>query len=750
MPGPSAFIPAHDQGLVHLRARPQCHIISHGETALVAGADGELIATEEHGLFVRETRVLSHHALRVGGRRLIPVSRSPVRQDQWHSYYLVAPRGKTGAPQARAGDAAKAGLELLLVRTVGEGLHEDVHLTNHADDDVEVMLELRADGDFVGQDEAGQPESPRGRLVRAIADTNATVDRRWRYRAQRKDPGDGVTRTLDMTLQLRVDQAPEPADDARQVRFRIRLPARGAWHACLHWEVSVDGDALPPPPCPGGDSAALRERIHPAWIDESLVANDGRRSTHGLQIDVVGLLARAQRDLHALRLPRFDAGGAWTVAAGAPAYLALFGRDMLTTGWQSALLGTQILDRSLGVMAETQGTRRDDWRDEAPGRMLHEARETPEARLNERPTGRYYGSLTSSGLYPFALAQLWDWTGDRARVTPMIEPALRALRWLDNEAQQVPGPFYAVRTRSSKGLDNQTWKDSSESIVDLEGSIVPQPVATCEEQAIVYATKQSFAGMLEDLGRLDEARTLRREADELKRRFNEHFWLEETGFLAMALDPKGRAIASIGSNALRCLASGILEPAIARKVAERAFAPDMFSGWGIRTLSSEHAAYNPHGYHVGAIWPVEHGPFALGLRRYGETERCHRLCLAQFQLADLCEGRRLPECVSGHGRDALHPFPAVYVSANAPQAWSASTPIVLVQALLGIRAQAGHTLWLDPCLPEWLPELRLHGLRVGSAAVDVHFLRDADGKTHFDVLDGSENLQVRRGVPDDP
>lgn len=743
-------LPSHDQGLVHLRARPQCHIITHGETALVAGLDGELLAGEDHGLFVRETRVLAAHALRVGGQRLIPASLSPARQDQWHGYYLVAPRGKAGAPQSRQGDAANAGLELLLVRTVGEGMHEDLRVSNHTDRDVEMVLELRADGDFVGQDEAGNSDTSRGRVVRAVADTHAAVDRRWRYRAQRKDPGDGLTRTREMTLQLQVDHPAEPADDPCRIRFRLRLPARGTWHACLRWAVSIDGDALPSPPCPAGDAAALRERMHPAWVEASVLADDGRRSTQGPQIDVVGLLARAQRDLHALRLPRFDADDAWTVAAGAPAYLALFGRDMLTTGWQSALLGTEILARSLGLMAEMQGTRRDDWRDEAPGRMLHEAREDPAACLNERPTARYYGSLTSSGLFPFALAQLWDWTGDRARVAPLIEPALRALRWMDEEALQVPGPFYAVRTRSSKGLDNQTWKDSSESIVDLDGRVVPQPVATCEEQAIVYASKQSFAGMLEDFGRLDEARRLRCEADELKRRFNEHFWLEETGFLAMALDPKGRAIPSIGSNALRCLASGILEPAIAKKVAERAFAPDMFSGWGIRTLSSAHAAYNPHGYHVGTIWPVEHGPFALGLRRYGAIEQCHRLCMAQFQLADLCEGRRLPECVSGHGRDALHPFPAIYVGANAPQAWSASTPVVLVQALLGIRAQAGHTLWLDPCLPEWLPELRLRRLRMGQAVVDVHFQRDAHGRTHFDVLDGSDGLRIRQGVPDDP
>lgn len=745
---PTLEPPCHDRGLVHLRTRPHRQIVSHGETALVMDQEGEIRPDEDLGLFVRGTRVLSQHAWRAGGRRLIAVSVSAARQDQWHGYYLLPARAEPDK-EPRA-PAAQQGIEVYVSRIVGEGMHEDVCVTNHSGREVAFVLELRAAADFVGQDEAGTQAPGRGRVSAGTADTAEGVNRRWRYRAKRTDPLDSNVRTLSVSLHLDIAHAAESSNDTGDVRFHIRLKPQQQWKVCLCWRVDWEANTLPSPPCPNSRSAALCERIQPAWLREAAAVADARGEGDAGQVDVVDLIERARRDLRALRLPRLDTADGWTVGAGVPAYLATFGRDILTTGWQSAMLGCELMQGGLAVMADIQGKRRDDWRDEAPGRILHEARNVPAAWLNERPTGRYYGSLTSSGLFPFVVGQLWQWTGDPARVQRFIEPALRALRWMDEEAMQVPGPFYAVRTRSPKGLDNQTWKDSSESIVDLDGRVIPQPVATCEEQAIVYVAKRDLADVLDALGRRDEARILRRQAEELKKRFNDRFWMPETGFLAMALDPTGKPIASVGSNALRCLASGIVEPEVAAAIVVRAFAPDMFSGWGIRTLSSAHAAYNPHGYHVGTVWPVEHGPFAFGLRRYGFVERCQQLSLAQFQLAGLLEGQRLPECISGHARDHLHPFPAIYAAANAPQAWSASTPVVLLQALLGLRPDAPRrTLWLDPCLPDWLTDIRLERIRVGQGSVDLRFRRDNDGVTRYDVTAGDDVVHVRRGVPEE-
>lgn len=729
MDAPHALDDAEDLSLLHLRARAANHVISHGDTALVMDNDGAIAAPGDAGLYVHETRMLSRHRIRANGRPLLPVTLAAPRQDQWHGYYLLVPDGRALATQETKSGAATDSIELHLVRTLGEGMHEDLSLTNHSPRTRRIRLAIELDADFAGIDEVQKPPK-RGRVRTRSETQDDALLVHWDFRARHTRRGGG-TRRIHRSLTLRVTPAEgvEFADGV--LSFEVRLESQQHWHACLQWQACVDGELLPCPPCAMHSNGEKTK----AWL-----ARATRMEAASLSMPGIGLvLERGRRDLHALRLPRYDDGDdAWVMAAGAPNYLALFGRDVLTAGWQALPWGPEPLRGALKVLAGLQGKRNDDWRDEQPGRILHEARVDPAAALEQRPHGRYYGSLTSAALYPLSVAELWRWTADRELVGALIDPALRALRWLEQNAKQVPGSFYAISTRSSQGLDNQTWKDSSESIVDPEGNVVEQPVATCEEQGIVFASKRRFAQVLDAFGRHDEARRLRREAKALRERFLDRYWLDDAGFVAMALDPSGKPIQTVGSNGLRCVASGILDDARAAKMAERAFADDMFTGWGIRTLSSRHPAYNPYGYHRGTVWPVEHGPFALGLRRHGLADLCERLCKAQFELACLCAGHRLPECVVGHPRDMLHPFPAVYPAANSPQAWSATTPVALVQALLGLQAFAPQRqLWLDPRLPEWLPELRLIGLRVADAVIDLEVRRDENG-TRFDVtrLDG--------------
>jgi glycogen debranching enzyme len=365
--------------------------------------------------------------------------------------------------------------------------------------------------------------------------------------------------------------------------------------------------------------------------------------------------------------------------------------------------------------------------------MLHESHTGPLSALEYVPHGRSYGSITTSPFYPFVVASLWHWTGDPGVVAPFVEPALRALRWRDAHVR-TPRGFYAYETRSSQGVKNQGWKDSGDAIVDVDGRDVAPPIATAEEQAFVYTGKLFFAELLWWLGRKDEASRLRHEAGELKARFNETFWMEDEGFLAMAVDGRDRPVRSIGSNAGHCLAAGIVDEAHASAVADRLMAPDLFSGWGVRTLSSAHPTYNPYSYHRGSVWPVEQGPFALGFMRYGLHAHVARLAAAVFDAAALFDFHRLPEVFSGHAKDDEHPFPAIYPGANSPQAWSASTLFTIVQALLGLYPYAPlHTLVVDPHLPEWLPELVLRNLRLGDASIDLAFRRDG-ARTRFEVL----------------
>lgn len=283
-----------------------------------------------------------------------------------------------------------------------------------------------------------------------------------------------------------------------------------------------------------------------------------------------------------------------------------------------------------------------------------------------------------------------------------------------------------------------------DAIVDADGSQVDPPIATCEQQAYVYVAKQLFSELLWWLGERREARRLFREAAALKKRFNHVFWMEDEQFVAMGLGPDGRQIKSIGSNAGHCLAAGIVADERVKAVATRLLRDDLFTGWGVRTLSSNNPAFNPYSYHRGSVWPVEHGTFAIGFARYGLFDELQTMCRAQFEAASLFESYRLPELFAGHQRDTEHPFPACYPGANSPQAWSASAVFCFVQALLGLYPYAPlRALMVDPHLPDWLPEMTLANLHVGDAVTSIRFFRTGT-KSDYEVLDRRGTLHVIR------
>jgi glycogen debranching enzyme len=264
-------------------------------------------------------------------------------------------------------------------------------------------------------------------------------------------------------------------------------------------------------------------------------------------------------------------------------------------------------------------------------------------------------------------------------------------------------------------------------------------------QALIYASKLHLSEVLWWLDELDLAKKLLEEAQELQKRFNETFWMEDEGYFALGLDSRKEQIKSIASDPGHCLASGIVDKALAGRVAKRLMADDMFSGWGVRTLSADHPAFNPYAYHRGTVWPVENAIFALAFARYGLHDLMHKLCAAQFEAAALFDYYRLPEVFAGHQRDQQHPFPALYPKANWPQAWSASAPFTHLQALLGIYPYAPlNTLLLDPHLPEWLPEITVHKLLVGQARVSIRFFRTPDRRTDYEILDKRGTMHVVR------
>ena len=749
--GPREAAPAQDdRTLVRLRVRPGTTYVSSGRSVLATDDDGAVRPKLDRGLFVDETRLLSRYRHLIDGAPPQLVSASNVAQRSWLGYFIVRPPG--GEPR-RERDAISAAaqetLELRLSRYVGGGLHEDIDLTNFARWPVQVRLELEIEADFADPAETSGERQQHGRRSSTWRAGEGFWEHETTYEAAHaySHQGRAGTATFGRGVIVRFSNVTSPPQrTGRRVAFSVALEPHACWHCCVDVVPRVDDRTLVPDygcrsfTAPDNE---LERRTRRFLAD---AASFSTPDSGTLSPVVAGALEQGKRDLAALRLFDLDIDDdAWTVAAGLPLYVALFGRDTLTAAWEAAPVSLALMRGTLPVLARWQGRGRDDWRDEEPGRMLHEAHTGPLASLNYTPHARSYGSLTTSGFYPFVVAQLWHWCADKALVQPYVDPAVAALKWLTDRSDRNRDGFFDYQTRSTMGMENQGWKDSGDAMVHADGSAVKTPIATCEEQGIAYAAMFNLAEVLWWMGRRDEAKHLASRAVTLKKRFNEAFWMADEGFYAMALDGDGRQVRSIGSNALHCVATGIADEALVPRTLDRLFAPDMFTGWGVRTLSSEHPSYNPYAYHRGAVWPVEHGPFAVGAYRYGGHERVEQICRAQFETAALFDHFRLPECIAGHQRDEDHPFPAVYPAANSPQAWSATTVYTLLQALLGLQPYAPlRMLFIDPFLPAWLPEITISRMRVAQAVVSLRFYRKPDGGSDYEVLEKEGALHVVR------
>lgn len=708
--------------LVRIRPRPSIEQISRGRSVLSTTREG-LVVHADHGLFIHETRLLSRWCYRIDGDTPRPNAYSVVRQDQWLGYYLLSAPG-VDAPPIDDGSGmvpaeSRTTLELRVMRHIDDGLTEEIALTNYTNETTSFVFSIDVDADFADNAEVHRRRQSGTRTIH-WNDERLTFD----YRIE------SLHRAVEIA-------APGATYDDHRLTYAITLGPKEQWCTTIRFTAFLDDKRFESPP-------EYERRALQVFADETTKFESPQSTT--ITHDVLLTLEQARADLASLRLFDLDRDlRAWTVAAGVPLYVALFGRDTLTTGWQAGILGPDIMTGTLDALAKLQGTRVDDWRDEQPGRMLHEAHTGPLSMLDRNPRRRSYSSITTSRLYAFITAELWHWTGDKNLVRPFIEPALRALQWCDRYGDLDGDGFSEYKTRSPMAPVHQGWKDSPDAIVYEDGAPVEPPIATCEEQAFLYIAKLHLAETLFFLGERDLARKLHHEASELKKRFNDAFWMEDEGFFALALDSQKRQVRSIASNAGHCIAAAISDASLVERVVDRLFEPDLFSGWGIRTLSADHPRYNPYSYHLGSIWPVEHGTFALGMWRYGLYDRMHQIARAQFDAAALFEYHRLPELFGGHPRDAQHPFPGLYPNANPLQAWSSSSVFLLLQAMLGLYPYAPlKMLIIDPHLPPWLPEITLRDLRVGKATVTIRFRRGDDGRTRHRILEKRGKLHVVR------
>jgi glycogen debranching enzyme len=427
--------------------------------------------------------------------------------------------------------------------------------------------------------------------------------------------------------------------------------------------------------------------------------------------DVRHTYRRSLVDLAALRFypDGASASSAALPAAGLPWFMALFGRDSVIASYQALPFHPELAATTLRTLARLQARDDDAFRDEEPGKILHELRLGELAYFRERPQSPYYGAADSTPLFLVLLDEFHRWTGDDAFVRELEASARAALEWIDRYGDRDGDGFVEYQRRNTEtGLENQCWKDSWNSIVWPDGSLASAPRAVCEIQGYVYDAKRRCARLAREVWDDEElAERLNVQADALQRRFHERFWVEQTGFVALALDGQKRPVPTVTSNPGHLLWSGILFDDAAAAVAERLFREDLYSGWGVRTMASSEGAYNPLEYHNGTVWPHDCSLIAAGLARYGFRDEAARMASAVFEAATRFN-YRLPEVFAGYDR-RLTGFPVEYTTACSPQAWAAGTPLLLLRVLLGLEPVDG-SLRTNPVLPPEIGHLELCGI----------------------------------------
>jgi glycogen debranching enzyme len=450
-------------------------------------------------------------------------------------------------------------------------------------------------------------------------------------------------------------------------------------------------------------------------------------------------------DLHMLKTSLL---GDEFFAAGLPWFATLFGRDCLVTSLQTLAHGSHIAADTLRLLATYQGNQVNEWRDEQPGKILHELRLGELARVGKIPHTPYYGTIDATPLFLVLISRHASWTGDLSLFQELRSHVERALEWIDRYGDAAGDGYLSYLSNTKEGLINQGWKDSGDAIVTADGRFAQPPVALVEAQGYVYDAKMSIAALYDRVGERERAATLRKEATQLKARFNQDFWLEAEGFYALALESGKRPCRVISSNPGHALWSGIVDLDRAGRVVDRLMKPDLFNGWGIRTLSTRERRYNPMGYHLGTVWPHENSLIAAGCRRYGFDEAASRIFVGLLEAAIEFEDYRLPELFTGFAREE-YGIPVRYPVACHPQAWAAGSVPFLVETSLGLVPDGfeNRLRVVQPDLPDFIRLVEIRRLQIGKGSVDLRFRRRSDESLDVEVLHvtGSVAVEIADG-----
>jgi glycogen debranching enzyme len=695
--------------------------IHQGQTVLVSEPDGQINWPSEKGVYFLDTRVISSWAIYANGEPWDLLNGGAITHYA-SRIYLTNRR-----IPASDGIIPQRTLGLVVSRWINGGMHEDLDITNNSMQRVRFQLEIALRCDF-----ADVFEVKSGSIVR-----RGRITTKW---SQTKQQLRTVYRNGDFVRAVTVAPGPRQPKAVYangRLSFEVGLDPGEAWHCCLLYTLE-DGERpfAPPDYCVDRHHKSHHAETLSDWLRSVLKMRSSNEEFYRLY-------RQALEDMAALRLPIIGTDHmVFLPAAGLPWFVAPFGRDSLIVSLQNMLIYPDFARGTLDILGSLQAKDRDDYRDAEPGKILHEIRYGELAHFKLIPHTPYYGTADATPLYLITLHAAWRATGDKSLLERHLETAEGCLSWIDNYGDRDGDGFQEYQTRSAVGYENMGWKDAGDSVVYPDGSLVRGPKALCELQGYVYDAWLRMAEVFDELGKPDRAGELRRKAATLFKRFNEAFWDEELGFYAFALDGDKKKVLTVASNAGHCLWSGIVPPGRAETVVRRLMAPDMWSGWGIRTLSAKHPAFNPYNYQTGSVWPHDNALIAMGFKRYGFGAEAARIARDISEAASHFLLNQLPELYTTIERDETS-FPVQYLGANIPQAWAAGSVFTLMQAMLGFMPDAPRgKLHVDPLLPAWLPDLTVLDLRVGTHRFDIRFWRDGE-ETQFEVLQGDPKAVER-------
>ena len=690
-------------------AGPGAVTLVQGTSFCLSSANGDMSGKQPHGLFFQDTRYISDWNLTVDG---LPVEAlSSTTPEPFHGVFIG---------RALREDHADSSLLIERERQLGVALTDTVTLHNYSRAPVRCQIALSVDTDFAGLFEVKEGRQVRrGSQERYLNGENLTLE------SERQGHRHSITVAF-----------PGARMEGRSLVAAVEVPAHGDWSATISATPLLEGVS---------HQAGVGMGRQPGDIYQRVMKWRASMPTADLQDEAVeNVIRRSQEDLGSLRILDPAHPDRTVVAAGAPWFMALFGRDSLLSSFMSLLLDPSLAKGTLMTLADHQGTKEDPSTEEEPGRILHEVRLGASTGLALGGGGVYYGTADATPLFVTVLAELSRWGLEEDAVQELLPAADKALQWIEEYGDRDGDGFIEYQRKTDHGLRNQGWKDSGDGINFADGTLAETPIALCEVQGYAYAAYMGRALIATATGDTDTADACVAKATSLKKAFNEQFWLPDRGYFAIALDRDKKPVDALASNMAHCLWAGIVEDDKAPQVAEHLMSPEMFTGWGIRTLASNMGAYNPASYHNGSVWPHDNAIATAGLMRYGFVDEAQKIAYSLLEAAHLFSGR-LPELFCGLDR-GRYPVPVPYPASCSPQAWASAAPVQLIRTLL--RFDPGlpwNELWLAPTLPQRLAHFHLENVPfAGKGRLSIHI---EDGAVTVQGLPKTIELRLEARPP---